>query len=192
MTKTKQNNKLDKFSEKLKKSEYDKIYYQNNKIKIQQRRINSSEKIKESRKRYYENNKDIIYKRNKKYCLKNKNKLKIYHKEYKKKRRNLDSSYKLIGNIRTKIYQSIKLNVKHKSTIELLGCSIEELKKHLELKFKEGMSWENYSKKGWHIDHIIPCASFELSDPEQQKVCFHYTNLQPLWWWENLSKADKL
>lgn len=192
MTKTKQNNKLDKFSEKLKKSEYDKIYYQNNKIKIQQRRINSSEKIKESRKRYYENNKDIIYKRNKKYCLKNKNKLKIYHKEYKKKRRNLDSSYKLIGNIRTKIYQSIKLNIKHKSTIELLGCSIEELKKHLELKFKKGMSWENYSKKGWHIDHIIPCASFELSDPEQQKVCFHYTNLQPLWWWENLSKADKL
>lgn len=194
MTNIQQNNKRTKLSEKekkAKKSEYDKAFYKKNKKQIQQKRINSSEKIKESKKRYYKINKDKIREKNKEYRLKNKDRLKIYHREYKKNKRNIDSSYKLISNVRTKTYQSIKLNVKHKSTIELLGCSVEELKKHLELKFKEGMSWENYSKKGWHIDHIKPCASFDLSDPEQQKICFHYTNLQPLWWWENLSKADK-
>lgn len=53
------------------------------------------------------------------------------------------------------------------------------------------MTWENYGVHGWHIDHIRPCKSFDLTDPEQQKECFHYTNLQPLWWWENLEKGGK-
>jgi hypothetical protein len=53
------------------------------------------------------------------------------------------------------------------------------------------MSWNNYGIKGWHIDHIKPCSSFDLSDLEQQKKCFHYTNLQPLWWYDNLIKSDK-
>lgn len=54
------------------------------------------------------------------------------------------------------------------------------------------MSWENYGIRGWHIDHIKPCASFDLSIIEEQKECFHYTNLQPLWWHENLAKSDKI
>ena len=62
------------------------------------------------------------------------------------------------------------------------------LKKHIEIQFKEGMSWENHSLNGWHIDHIIPCASFDLTDPDQQKKCFHYTNLQPLEKIENIKK----
>jgi hypothetical protein len=69
---------------------------------------------------------------------------------------------------------------------------MSDLFKHLESKFTEGMSWSNYGYKGWHVDHIKPCASFDLSDPEEQKKCFHYTNLQPLWWYDNFKKGAKL
>lgn len=72
----------------------------------------------------------------------------------------------------------------------LMGCSPEELMVYIESKFKPGMTWQN--RKEWHIDHIRPCSSFDLMIPEQQMACFHYTNLQPLWAYENLSKADKL
>jgi len=80
---------------------------------------------------------------------------------------------------------------KDKSPIELIGCSISDLKFYLESQFKDGMSWENHGIKGWHIDHIKPCSSFDLTDIEQQKQCFHYTNLQPLWWKDNLLKGNK-
>lgn len=72
-----------------------------------------------------------------------------------------------------------------------MGCSTETLKLHLEKQFKPGMTWGNHGVKGWHIDHIKPCASFDLTKPDDQLKCFHYTNLQPLWWHENLSKGDK-
>ena len=72
----------------------------------------------------------------------------------------------------------------------MIGCSILELKQYLELKFKKGMTWDNYSFYGWHVDHIKPCASFDLTDIEQQKECFHYTNLQPLWCNDNWIKGD--
>jgi len=79
---------------------------------------------------------------------------------------------------------------KHVSSLELLGCTSEEMKRHLEDQFEEGMSWDNHGFYGWHIDHISPCASFDLTDPAQQRVCFHYTNLQPLWAKDNLAKGD--
>lgn len=72
----------------------------------------------------------------------------------------------------------------------LLGCTGEEFKHHLESKFQPGMSWENMS--GWHIDHIRPCVSFDLTDLEEQKRCFHFSNLQPLWALENQKKWTKL
>jgi hypothetical protein len=74
----------------------------------------------------------------------------------------------------------------------LLGCSINDCKTHIESKFKLGMTWENYGHKTWHIDHIIPYSFFDLSDEEQVKKCFHYTNLQPLWAEENYKKRDKI
>ena len=74
-------------------------------------------------------------------------------------------------------------------TMEYIGCSIEDLRTHLENKFSEGMTWENQGE--WHIDHIRPCASFDLDIEEERLACFHFTNLQPLWGPDNLSKSDK-
>lgn len=74
--------------------------------------------------------------------------------------------------------------------MEMLGCSVEDLKTKLEAQFQSGMSWDNYGRTGWHIDHIRPCASFDLSDPMQQAECFHYTNLQPLWALDNMKKGS--
>ena len=68
---------------------------------------------------------------------------------------------------------------------------MEELKAHIESKFEEGMSWDNWTKEGWHIDHVRPVASFDLNDTEQHKTCFNWRNLQPLLGFENLQKLDK-
>ena len=73
--------------------------------------------------------------------------------------------------------------------MELIGGSVLELMRHLEAMFKSGMSWDNYGK--WHIDHIRPCASFDLTEPGQQMLCFNWKNLQPLWAVENLVKSSK-
>lgn len=81
--------------------------------------------------------------------------------------------------------------VKSARTLELLGTTIADLRKWLQDQFQDGMNWSNMGRFGWHIDHVRPCASFDLTDPEQQRACFHYTNLQPLWWRDNLSKGAK-
>lgn len=103
-----------------------------------------------------------------------------------------DPSYRLrkslARSIQTKIkYQSEK---KKDKTLELTGCSIKELKAHLETNFRDGMSWDNYKHDGWHMDHIRPCASFDLTDKKQQFVCFNWRNLAPVWANENIIKSD--
>jgi len=80
---------------------------------------------------------------------------------------------------------------KHKRILKLLGCTIEEFKAHLESKFQPGMSWENRGQFGWHIDHIVPLAKFDLSNQDELRLACHYTNLQPLWWRDNLNKGSK-
>ena len=74
---------------------------------------------------------------------------------------------------------------------ELLGCSIEQFRAHIEAKFTSRMSWKNYGS-AWHIDHIIPCSAFDLRDPKQQRQCFHYTNLRPLWARANIRKGTSV
>lgn len=103
---------------------------------------------------------------------------------------NGDIQYKLKQLCRARIRNAMKGLDKSKATGELMGCSWKELQDHLSSQFREGMSWDNHGIHGWHIDHIRPCNSFDLRDPEQQKLCFHYTNLQPLWAHENLEKSD--
>lgn len=77
-------------------------------------------------------------------------------------------------------------------TLELLGCSPEFLRAYLENQFTSGMSWETYAPDGWHVDHVKPCSKFDLTKPEEQRVCFHFTNLQPLWRHDNcVVKRDR-
>jgi hypothetical protein len=121
---------------------------------------------------------------------------------YENKRRKENVYYKLRTTLASRVRMAInkiktELNLdinKCASTIELLGCSIWELKTHLEKQFKPGMTWENhgFGDDKWHIDHILPCASFDLTKEEEQRKCFHYTNLQPLWQFDNLSKSDRI
>lgn len=105
-------------------------------------------------------------------------------------RRKTDSNFKLLTILRTRIVDVLRGHSKSDTTINILGCTIEELWIHLESKFTEGMTRENHGK--WHVDHIMPCASFDLTDPEQQKKCFHYTNLQPLWALDNIKKGKSV
>ena len=102
-----------------------------------------------------------------------------------------DTRFRLKYILRRRVSLALRGFNKSKSTMKLLGVpNIKFLKQYLENKFKPGMSWE---KRGLiHIDHIIPCASFDLKDPKQQAKCFHYTNLQPLWAKENLIKGAKI
>jgi len=188
--------------------EYLKKYYQKNKQKIKQRSILRyklyKDKLLKQMKKYIKLNKDKIkiYKHN--YFQINKKKLQLINKNWKlvnrkrlnksarvynKNRRKTDVNFKIRHYLSTRIYQGLKGFNKSKRTIELLGCSLEFLKKHLEKQFTKGMSWSNYGK--WHIDHIKPCASFNMSKPEEQLKCFHYTNLQPLWAKDNLIKGAR-
>lgn len=98
---------------------------------------------------------------------------------------------RLACNLRVRIRLALKDAVKSDTTLELLGCSLDEFKRYLESQFIEGMTWENYTYRGWHIDHKKPCAAFDLSNPEECRKCFHYTNLRPLWWTDNLAKSSK-
>lgn len=95
------------------------------------------------------------------------------------------------NNLRGRLYQAIKRNYKAGSAISDLGCSIEEFKIYIEKQFKEGMTWDNWSRTGWHIDHITPLDSFDLDKKEEFTVACHYSNLRPLWAKDNLSKGCK-
>lgn len=102
-----------------------------------------------------------------------------------------DINYKLTCNLRARLYGALKRGRKSAATLVLLGCSIEELRTHLENLFTEGMSWPAVMEGHVQVDHIKPCASFDLTVPEQQRACFHYTNLQPLWKVDNQRKYTK-
>ena len=117
--------------------------------------------------------------------------------EYKKKRRarenkryHTDPQYRLAKKLSSRLRKALKGKTKSARTMKLVGCSIAHLQDHLEKQFQPGMTWETHGK--WHVDHMMPCASFDLTDPEQQRQCFHYTNLQPLWGPENMSKGGKV
>jgi len=145
-------------------------------------------KQKEQRHEYYLKNKERIYNFQKEYRKKNKEKINIYENNRYKN----DLEFKIKKICRSRLNSALNGDIKANKTIPYLGCTINELKNHLEKQFKPGMSWKNWALNGWHIDHIIPCDAFDFTNPEDQKKCFHYTNLQPLWAEENLKKSNKI
>ena len=207
------------FKDKEKKKEYQKQYFLknkeymkqwrlDNKEKIKQYRLDNDKKIKESMRQYRLDNDKKIKESMRQWRLDNKEKIKQYRLDNKEKikqwrldnrdyfnkyhqnRFKTDPIYKLIKTQRGRMWAVLKGKNKSKSSVKLLGCSIEECWNHLEQQFKPGMTRDNYGL--WHVDHIIPCASFDLNDPKQQELCFHYTNLQPLWAIDNMKKGAKL
>jgi hypothetical protein len=192
-----------------------KKYYENHKDKIKEgvkKRYNiKKEEINKKRAIEYKENKNNVceYRRNynKKYWLKNKEKLKINMRIYSQQNKKIlhekqqdknrikyinDDLYRLKVQLRSRIKLSNKK--KFVASMDLIGCSILDYVKYLESKFKIGMTWQNHGQgiNCWHIDHIIPLASFDLSKLEEQQKAFHYSNTQPLWEYENLSKGCKI
>ena len=153
------------------------------------------EQIKITRKLWRENHRDEIRTKAEKYRKENKDKTRERHKKYCANRNSKDPIFKLENNLRSRICNAIKFGYGEKaySTLNLIGCSVNEIKNYLESLWLEGMSWENHGRgKGkWHIDHIKPCDVFDMTNVDEQKKCFHYTNLQPLWQEDNVAKKNK-
>ena len=158
-------------------------------------------------------NPDLKAEQDRRYRQNNAAKLKVSKREYERARRasdpefaqrqrdNLnrsrkqrwesDPNFRASCVLRNRLKDALNGVQKADTTRQLVGCTWEELVAHIAKQFLPGMTWDNYSYETWHIDHIRPCASFDLTDPEQQRQCFHYTNLQPLWATDNLQKSDK-
>ena len=195
---------------KKRAEEYYKEYYEKNKEEITLRNLKWKEKNEErykeykhrwwrdnieentrKQKEYYEKNKEVISEKSKKYNKENREKINKRRRAWRTKAIKSNIQFRLSERLRHRLYQSLKGNFKSGSAVHDLGCTIGELKIHLENQFQEGMTWENWKHDGWHIDHIKPLSKFDLTDPVQFKEACHYTNLQPLWWKENLKKSNK-
>lgn len=153
-------------------------------------RIKNKEKVKKNWVNWYLKPENKIKVRKNQNKLERKKTLKVYYRN----RRKNDPLFKLINNLRGALHKLIIRNqkiIKNKRTKELLGCSVEELKFHIEKQFLPGMSWDNYGYKTWHIDHIKPLSLAKTMDDIIRLKLMHYTNLQPLWAKDNLSKSDK-
>lgn len=183
-------------------------YWQKNKKKYlmwaKQWRERNKDKVAENNKKWKEKNRDKVRLLNKIWRQNNLEKARVSSRKCSKNHRKerqaywrskyqSDSIFKMTDHLRNRIRKVLKSCNTKKSlhSIKLLGCNPFQLKNYIENKFNAEMSWENYGRLGWHLDHVRPLASFDLSDPEQQKIAFHYTNLQPLWWHENLKKGKK-
>jgi hypothetical protein len=155
----------------------------------------NKEKLKIYKSKHYEDNKEVYCKNNEQWKLNNVEKRKSINRNYQRRRRT-NISYRLQQNVSCLIRTSVisgKQGKKTKHILQSLGYSIDELKKHLENLFQEGMSWENYGRFGWHIDHIMPICSFninKLEDPSIKKL-WGLQNLRPLWRKDNIKKAKK-
>jgi hypothetical protein len=143
--------------------------------------------------KYRKKNRKKINQKTKEWYYKNKDRVRAKQRIYEREGAYRNSlHFKIKDNIRKRICEVLKRDggKKTQRTMKLVGCTVEELKQHIEKQFKPGMSWEQ--RNSFHIDHIIPCASFDLTKLSQQKKCFHYTNLQPLYPIENIKKGAKL
>jgi len=203
------------------KKEYYRVYYlrkqEEFKKKSNERYHNNIEEERKKRRKYreknlkqensrclkwYYENREIRLPELQKYYYKNKSKWKKYSKKQHLRREN-DIQYRLKDRLSTRARMAILSHsgIKNTNAIELLGAPIDIVRKHIESQFKDEMCWKNWGNKTsknngynnwWEIDHIIPCDVFDLKDIKQQKICFNYKNLQPLWYIDNNHKSNKI
>lgn len=190
--------------------EYNKIKYKNNREEIRKatRARNKENPIpnRERVKKWKEENPDKVRINHKRYYARHKKEIlerrRDTHRKYRKNnpdkvrkwrlKDNSKLSTRVSNNLRSRLRTALKGNYKSGSAVRDLGCAIDEFRKYIEGLWTPGMSWENYGKFGWHIDHIVPLSSFDLTDREQFLKACHYTNLQPLWAEDNLKKGNKI
>jgi hypothetical protein len=156
-------------------------------------RKNNPEKVKISWKNYHSKNREKINLKGREYRKKYPEKGAAYQRY----RMKTDLLYKLESALRHRLFIQLKRkNIEGPfncgAAIKFLGCTVEEFKEHIEKQFTSGMSWDNWAYKGWQIDHILPLDIFDLTKEEELKEVCHYTNMQPLWWYENIKKGNKL
>jgi len=167
------------------------------KIESKKYRLENKEKIKEYNDKWNEENQEYYKKYFEKYYIVNYENERLrklewsrnnkeYFNNYNKKRKKEDLLFRLSFDMRNSVNRYLKY--RSKKTLDIVGCTPQELKEHLEKQFSNGMTWENRIE--WHIDHIIPLSLAKTED-ELYKLC-HYTNLQPLWAVENMKKGNKI
>lgn len=163
----------------------------------------NKDKVKEYQKKYYEKNKEKRKANATKWRKENPTQYNEVRSEWRKKNKDkinqqyrdsyrTNANIKIARTMRARIQKVLKGIKKYQLTVEYIGVKdVNELMSYLEKKFLPGMNWGNYGQYGWHVDHIIPLSSFDLTDKEEAYKAFHYTNLQPLWAKDNLSKGNK-
>lgn len=170
-------------------------YYHKNKERLKRRmaewRKANKEQIQQNNARYRQTSKDKIAKSKDRWRKTNPDKVRAIQTRYAGKKLKTDPVFCLKNRMRVRMCQALRSAGASKQckTLSLIGCSSDQLKKHIESRFLPGMTWAN--RRRWHVDHIVPIASFDISTEDGQKAAFHYTNLQPLWAEDNLKKSDK-
>ena len=176
---------------RLKNPEYYRKYSTENKEKLSKKRVEYDSKNREHRNKV--SRKFYLIKENIESRKKWVNQYRLKHRERLNKNTRLkrinDPNFRMRGCLYGRVRDALKHNYKSAHTMELIGCTIPELWIHLESKFKPLMTRENHGL--WHLDHIKPCFKFDLTDPAQQRECFNWSNLQPLWAVDNLRKGYK-
>lgn len=182
------------------RTEYNKQYWQDTKKEQSEKskkwREENPEKVKENMKKWLKENKEYKKQKDKEYKEAHKEQYRETQRKwardnYQKLKEEGGAkfvSHKLKSNIGRRI-REILGQKKSERCVKYVGCSIEELRTHLETTFLEGMSWENYGTK-WHIDHRLPCGAFDMNDENERLACFYYKNLQALWAADNIRKKD--
>jgi len=188
------------YKSKARKIEYDKKRYSANKDIAKKRAskfyLDNKDEVLKRTKEYYYKNRDSVIKKVNAYRLKNLDKIREkksdYYARVTKQRLINEPALRIKIRLRKRMWEALRRQTtfKDKPTFELLGIKkIDTVKEYIEKQFIKGMSWNNYGK--WHIDHIKPVSKFNLSDSKQQKLAFHYTNLQPLWAIDNIRKGSR-
>jgi len=181
---------------KQERKEYNRLYYLINKEKIKDNVSNytkvNKDKVKKYQSKYSKENSTKLKEYKVNWNKENKDDLRKYFRERKRLKMQTDDLFKFKEKLRKRTNVAFNRTFwkKDSNNETLLGCSFEDAKKHIESQFTEGMNWNNYTKEGWHIDHIIPLSS--ANTKEELELLCHYSNLQPLWAFDNLSKGNKI